>query len=138
MLEKDKLRRYLADVMPMSVKVDVDLRPLAFCAGTMELTSYLDEMRRRLVLELSCGILAMHGKEEVVKDDHTTIRHFPASVWDHFKDAYFPLWALKRWPPRYVQVREGGVREIHKHYHLCPHVNVKPHGKHYEFLASVS
>ncbi len=44
---------------------------------------------------------------------------WPRDWWQAFKDRWFPLWALTRWPVRYQTI---DVEEV-RHGPLCPHLN---------------
>lgn len=55
----------------------------------IKMSSYRHEMTSRLTWELT-GIVAVWRAGRVLK--------VPANWWEHFKQRWFPAWALKRWP----------------------------------------
>ncbi len=75
------------------------------------LAARCDELRKLMVLRLE-AILA--GKTEVL-DEHTV--SWPNTWWDAFKLAWFPPWALRRWP-----VKLHTVKLPHVRLHVCPHL----------------
>ncbi|HEU5276864.1 MAG TPA: hypothetical protein VFU97_24620 [Xanthobacteraceae bacterium] len=54
--------------------------------------SYTDDYVRRVAFDL-VGRKAEH------------VVTFPTDWWQHFKQRWFPAWALKRWPVRLTEVR---------------------------------
>lgn len=49
-----------------------------------------------LYYRLKAAILGREATQDVA---------YPATWWEHFKQAHFPAWALARWPVRYTTVR---------------------------------
>lgn len=57
-----------------------------------------------------------------------TFHYVPQTWWDHFKQTYFPLWALDRWPVKLARICQTTTT-------LCPHGADKwPHANHIRFL----
>lgn len=54
---------------------------------------------------------------------------WPADWWQAFKERWFPMWALRRWPVRCHELH----REIER-YKVCPHLAVDPQRKHISFM----
>ena len=59
-------------------------------------------------------------------------RRWPADWWQHFKERWFPAWALKRWPVRYdgFDIERIAVYPEFK--------AVKPHQQHYIHVNATS
>ena len=60
---------------------------------TMELTAFQDIARDSLAYQLSIMVAAWRNER---------ILQVPANWWEHFKQRWFPKWALKRWPVLFV------------------------------------
>lgn len=81
--------------------------------------------RDNLELHLRDGIyvlrtwLLMKYHEPIQREKKVTFA-FPETPWQHFKDAYFPLWAKKKWPVK-MKVVEEIVRYVEGPQHICPH-----------------
>lgn len=54
---------------------------------------------------------------------------YPATWWEHFKQRWFPAWALRRWPVRKT-IEEGDVFA-----RVCPHVTFPSRESCLQFLA---
>ena len=87
-----------------------------------------DEMNRRQVRRLVSYVLAM-PKERIRVSEH---RSWPADWWQAFRERWFPVWWLKRWPVRYERL-DIEVDE-QKYGPVCPHVRVQSNRAHFEFL----
>jgi len=57
-----------------------------------------------------------------------------ASWQDAFKDRWFPEFLKRRYPVKRVT---SPVIIIHKHYHMCPHLDYPQPRKHLEFLTTL-
>jgi hypothetical protein len=53
---------------------------------------------------------------------------WPATWWQHFKQRWFPRWALRRWPVK-MEVREWEVFQ-----RVCPHLNVPESDRHVRWM----
>jgi len=57
-----------------------------------------------------------------------TFYYVPATWWDHFKQRWFPQWAVSLYPIKLTKLQCT-------HYAVCPHSNSKwPDAKHMRFL----
>ena len=57
-----------------------------------------------------------------------TFHYVPATWWDHFKQTYFPRWALSKWPVKTARICQTTTT-------LCPHgADQWPHANHIRFL----
>jgi hypothetical protein len=72
------------------------------------LDDFTDNLAVQLVAYLACNTI----HREVM-----TTERIPASWWDGFKLAWFPRWALRRWPAK-ERVIESEVQFVH----MCPHL----------------
>lgn len=72
----------------------------------------IDEFSDSLVATLSAYVAANTIHREVQSKERV-----PVSWWDGFKLAWFPRWALRRWPARERTIET----EVH-HIHMCPHL----------------
>lgn len=57
----------------------------------------------------------------------------PASVWDHFKAEYFPMWLRELFPAKYEKITNV-VQWVEGPIYLCPHVNKRLDRDHLQFL----
>lgn len=55
----------------------------------------------------------------------------PADWWQHFKQRWFPAWALERWPVRMTVLGNSFSAAAR----ICPHVRVEELGPHARWLA---
>ena len=53
----------------------------------------LADVRGDLVMKLTAYVMGMKDEKKCFE--------WPETWWDGFKEAHFPVWAKKRWPPRY-------------------------------------
>lgn len=85
-----------------------------------------DVLTQRLVVLLRSYVLGNTIHNE------TTTTEVPLTWWDHFKDAHYPRWLWRRFPPKFRSIPIET-----KFVHLCPHSNMGPfRGPHLEFLMS--
>jgi len=77
-----------------------------------------------LLIRLSQKITALPD-EDIVID----LRQ-PKTWWDHFKEKWYPSWAIKRWPIEYneIYIREKRYKAI------CPHLGTHPTNDHLEWI----
>jgi hypothetical protein len=54
------------------------------------------------------------------KELGTITMEVPLDWWEHFKERWFPVWALRRWPVRYHRHTSTG-------WHLYPKIDVGQH-----------
>lgn len=64
-------------------------------------------------------VLGMGREVEIVE--------WPATWWEHFKQRWFPRWALRRWPVRKAR------REVVRYAKVCPHMSAG-HDDHVRFF----
>jgi hypothetical protein len=79
-----------------------------------EIDFHEDRMTRSLV-----GTLRSYLVKGVHQEQRTTHLTTPATWWDHFKEAKFPAWLLKRFPVKYTErpfTYESQTR-------ICPHAD---------------
>lgn len=67
---------------------------------SIEVRNYRDVVGERLVTEL-LGVVAMWKEQRVLK--------VPANWWQHFKQRWFPAWALTRWPVLFEHYDAGVI-----------------------------
>jgi len=72
----------------------------------------IDEFSDALVAQLAAYVAANTIHREV-----QTTERVPVSWWDGFKLAWFPRWALRRWPAKERTIET----EVH-FIHMCPHL----------------
>lgn len=87
-----------------------------------ELRFHRDEVFAAEVIEFVCSFLGQSNKETI--EEKSEVEYVPVSVWDHFKQSYFPEWLLRLFPVN--------VRKIQKLYKvekkvtkICPHADIK-------------
>lgn len=112
------------DILHVAVSQNVALRDLAFLRNHAEVSTFVDDVSRRLVMRLASKVLAKEVKQE---EGSTTV---PADWWSHFKQRWFPKWALRRWPSKTVKIVTMRV------YRCCPHDDVMAmsNQSHFEWL----
>ena len=84
-----------------------------------------------LVANIVARVLA---KEDAAYEVVVAEESVPVDWWQHFKQRWFPTWALWRWP---VQERTIETR-IFKRARVCPHLGIESFEPHITFLSRVT
>jgi hypothetical protein len=113
----------------LRIAFQMHLGQMEFVRNHLELSAYVDEVARRMVLQVQSYILAMEKECERVAVTVTV----PRDWWEAVRERWIPKWWLKRWPVKYRTVTSG--KDVKK-YRVCPHVNVKTRDdtRHFEWL----
>lgn len=86
--------------------------------NTVQISNFFDSMIQQMCYQMRAYCVGEHHTKSI-----KTIRAIPASVWDHFKWVYFPVWFRKlfrmviRWERRDVTVNASNV-------YMCPHADL--------------
>jgi hypothetical protein len=64
-------------------------------------------------------------------EEEKKVMEFPATWWEHFKEAWFSKWLLAKFPVQYKQVY---VPVSYKVTNICPHLPVDKERQHVEWL----
>jgi len=62
----------------------------------IEMSHFIDHMANALVMKLTAKVASKVYDVKTVK--------FPSDWWQCFKKAYFPMWALVKWPVHYTEI----------------------------------
>lgn len=129
-------KRVMVEATKFHLASQIDLRELGLAPGNLTVSSYVDSVTRRAVLELTAKIA--RGPEENVYHTHEV--SWPDGWWQAFKAEVLPRTRLTRWlarkllcPVRYkTETLAGHVKVVR----MCPHLPIPQdgHGRHLEFL----
>ena len=89
------------------------------------------DMEVEVMTDFATGSLLASLRSWVLRNEQgcTEYLYKPSSWWEHFKESYFPAWALKCWPVQYTSMPFTSYR-------VCPHSSENwPNRKHIEFLS---
>ncbi len=108
-----QLRSHTVVSVALIEQAKVSIKTANFIANTVvvELESYL------------------HGIEDVpilIK------KQWPKTWWEHFKERWFPKWALKKWPVQYdiIWINERRFKRV------CPHLQKENQSRHLKWLVT--
>lgn len=122
--EKDAVEMLTAEFVNICSSHSTPLRDFNGILSSAKFHCCVEHITMSLVSSMDAYCIGM--PEETIE----VHERWPATWWEHFKERFFPAWALERWPVRY---REINVSE--KRYSaVCPHVHVAQNGPHFEFL----
>ena len=97
--------------------------------------SYISNLAKHMVLELTGWILRDKHEHEVVHKSEEITINVPETWWDMLKQDHFPKWWLKLWPVRTVGLSKKAYFEYEQQIRVCPHANVAwPDDRHLGFL----
>ena len=94
----------------------------------MKFESMEDIITQSFIQRLTFYLLGNKVHDE---DVETTVRTYPATMWEELKRDFWPKWLKRRFPIRYSR---DVTQHNYKHYHVCPHLNYKDDRKHLEFM----
>ena len=120
-----ELRRYTAEKINLEASRSIGRARLA-AISRANLASYEEASTGALVLQLSTYVHGM-TKERIVYQ-----RSWPVTWWDHFKERWFPGWALARWPAKYDRVHIDEPKFLA----VCPHLQDDERNRHLEWMVS--
>jgi hypothetical protein len=123
MRPKRLVEEYVAKVEHLCVQESIDAEVLM---SNISIETWEDEVLRSMVFRLKLAVAA----KEIIKQTHEI--SYPSDWWQHLKQRWFPMWALRRWP---VKLTIETVQErVTK---MCPHVVIdKNHRGHLRWLCS--
>jgi hypothetical protein len=125
--EAERYKRALFDVI--NFRVEERLSELELRCSNVRLDAHHDMALRHLVFALDAWAAA--GQKVEVYVHETTVR-WPATWWQHFKQAWFPRWLLRRFPV--VTATRVVKTKVVTAVNVCPHLTVDPERRHVEFL----
>ena len=84
-----------------------------------------DVMAQEIAIELDTYVMGL-GDETI-----SIHERWPKTWWDAFKERWFPLWAVKRWPVDFnrIDIEEKTYKAV------CPHLESPDNVQCYEFIS---
>lgn len=133
----DDLKRVVVDVTKFHLATSINMQELALAPGNLTISSYVDQVTRRAVLELEAKIA--RGPEESIY--HAVEISYPDGWWNAFKAHWLPKVRpgflrrrLMRWFPwkNRTESLAGHVKVVR----MCPHLPIPQdhRDRHLEFL----
>ena len=108
---KDLMERYTFKLEKLAVAYGLDRNSLV---SSVELRAWEDYRFEKLILELHKTLVASDDIEFNIRYEEV-----PGDWWEHFKQRWFPAWALKRWPVKVKKIKIASYLR-----RMCPHVNI--------------
>ena len=84
---------------PLTYAIQSSINLGAYARSTLRLEQVYREMYQSMALRLAADVLTQHRLDK----PYAVTVSCPASWWQHFKEAQFRAWALRRWPVRYTR-----------------------------------
>lgn len=124
-IRRPQFQRHVVEALQVSARQDASIRAMAANAQ-IEVTA--DVMARGLVAHLRTFIHGMGGETISVHE------RWPADWLQAFKERWFPVWALKRWPVAYrrIDIEERLYAAV------CPHIADPERRTHLEWLVQTT
>ncbi len=112
----EKIRFAISQMVSNSVLEDMDYH------------SQYDILTDSFIKRLSLYLLSNKVNQEEHDD---VVNVYPATMWEELKRDFCPQWLKRKFPVRYSRdIKHTTI----KHYHVCPHLNVKTDRGHIDFM----
>lgn len=114
------------DVLKVAVESIISLRELDFVRDNLRTNFHQCPLTRQLTIQLESLVAGRRGERIDIDES------WPADWWEAFRERWFPVWWLRRWP-----VKRKGVAVHKETWRVCPHLNcgtVPQQRRHLEFL----
>lgn len=98
-----QIKKYLIEAVKFSFNYAL---PRYFCKDLAQIDAYLKDYGNEMVLSLDAYV-ASHivDRQEISATATATVTasiQFPSTLFQHFKQEYFPNWLLKKYPVKYT------------------------------------
>ena len=112
----DLVQFHLANQMSPSIK------------NRMRMNEEYDAITDSFIRQLSFFLLSNKVHEE---ENEAIVRRYPATIWEELKRDFWPKWLKRKFPVRYSK---DVTLHNHKHYHICPHLDIPDKETHIRFM----
>lgn len=114
-MEDTPFQQVILEKLRIDIEQTLSMQGLHFARNHAEMSAYVDNAARALVVRLTTYLIAGPEEERVDVEEK-----WPTDWWQAFRERWFPHWWLRRWPVRYRTL------SVHRRFktRVCPHVNI--------------